>query len=184
MSSVAVIGAGAWGTALAIQAARAGNSVTLVGARPDPRRDDRRQPGEPAPARRASARPDRGVVRIARHGRPGTAGGAHPAPARRSRPPATRARAIGGLRQGRGAGHAASAAGDRHGDASGDAGRHPHRAELRPRDRRRIAGRRCRRGRSTPDCARPSPRPSGRHRSGYMATTTRSAPRWAGRRRT
>ena len=29
MSSVAVIGAGAWGTALAIQAARAGNSVTL-----------------------------------------------------------------------------------------------------------------------------------------------------------
>src|ERR1700761_2281757 len=29
MSSVAVIGAGAWGTALAIQAARAGNAVTL-----------------------------------------------------------------------------------------------------------------------------------------------------------
>ena len=29
MSSVAVIGAGAWGTALAIQAARAGNGVTL-----------------------------------------------------------------------------------------------------------------------------------------------------------
>ncbi|MGA9013784.1 MAG: hypothetical protein WB509_14910, partial [Acetobacteraceae bacterium] len=29
MSSVAVIGAGAWGTALAIQAARAGNTVTL-----------------------------------------------------------------------------------------------------------------------------------------------------------
>ena len=29
MSSIAVIGAGAWGTALAIQAARAGNDVTL-----------------------------------------------------------------------------------------------------------------------------------------------------------
>ena len=69
MSSVAVIGAGAWGTALAIQAARAGNSVTLVGARSGPRRGDRRQPGEPAPARRAPARPDRGVVRIARRGR-------------------------------------------------------------------------------------------------------------------
>ena len=30
MSKVAVIGAGAWGTALAIQAVRAGNRVTLV----------------------------------------------------------------------------------------------------------------------------------------------------------
>ncbi len=38
MSSVAVIGAGAWGTALAIQAARAGNSVTLWAR--DPARAD------------------------------------------------------------------------------------------------------------------------------------------------
>ena len=38
------------------------------------------------------------------------------------------------------------AAGDRHSDTSGNASRHSHRAELRPRDRRRIASRRCRRG--------------------------------------
>jgi glycerol-3-phosphate dehydrogenase (NAD(P)+) len=34
MSSIAVVGAGAWGTALAIQAARAGHSVTLWARRP------------------------------------------------------------------------------------------------------------------------------------------------------
>ena len=62
MSSVAVIGAGAWGTALAIQAARAGNDGDAVGARSGPRRGDRRKPGEPAPARRAPARDDRRIV--------------------------------------------------------------------------------------------------------------------------
>ena len=30
MSSIAVVGAGAWGTALALHAARAGNRVTLI----------------------------------------------------------------------------------------------------------------------------------------------------------
>ncbi len=43
MSSVAVIGAGAWGTALAIQAARAGNDVTLWARDPARAADDRRQ---------------------------------------------------------------------------------------------------------------------------------------------
>ena len=56
MNSVAVIGAGAWGTALAIQAARAGNAVTLWARDPARARADRRQPREPAPARRHACR--------------------------------------------------------------------------------------------------------------------------------
>jgi glycerol-3-phosphate dehydrogenase (NAD(P)+) len=55
MSSVAVIGAGAWGTALAIQAVRAGNSVTLWARDPDraariaASRKNPRLPGIPLP---------------------------------------------------------------------------------------------------------------------------------------
>ena len=65
MSSVAVIGAGAWGTALAIQAARAGNSVTLWARDPAraaaiaASRENPRLPGMRLPDA------DRGVVRIA-----------------------------------------------------------------------------------------------------------------------
>jgi glycerol-3-phosphate dehydrogenase (NAD(P)+) len=56
MSSVAVIGAGAWGTALAIQAARAGNAVTLWARDPAlaqdiaARRENLRLPGHCLPA--------------------------------------------------------------------------------------------------------------------------------------
>ena len=60
MSSVAVIGAGAWGTALAIQAARAGNAVTLWARDAARARTDRRQPREPAAARHPPARADPG----------------------------------------------------------------------------------------------------------------------------
>ncbi|HSU06500.1 MAG TPA: NAD(P)H-dependent glycerol-3-phosphate dehydrogenase [Acetobacteraceae bacterium] len=55
MSSIAVIGAGAWGTALAIQAARAGNQVTLWARAPAraaaiaARRENPRLPGAPLP---------------------------------------------------------------------------------------------------------------------------------------
>ena len=66
MSSVAVIGAGAWGTALAIQAARAGNQVTLWARDPAraasiaANRDNPRLPGVRLPADTiVTARPDR-----------------------------------------------------------------------------------------------------------------------------
>jgi glycerol-3-phosphate dehydrogenase (NAD(P)+) len=55
MSSVAVIGAGAWGTALAIQAARTGNAVTLWARNPatadaiEQSRDNPRLPGHRLP---------------------------------------------------------------------------------------------------------------------------------------
>ena len=53
MGSLAVIGAGAWGTALAIQAARAGHAVTLWARDPAPLQAARRSPhlpGHPLPA--------------------------------------------------------------------------------------------------------------------------------------
>ncbi len=105
MSSVAVIGAGAWGTALAIQAARAGNAVTLWARDPARARDDRGQPGEPASARRAAARTDPWWRRHA----PTAADLALLAvPMQHLRgvlgAPAARARAPGGVRQGGGAG--------------------------------------------------------------------------------
>jgi glycerol-3-phosphate dehydrogenase (NAD(P)+) len=52
MSSIAVIGAGAWGTALALQAARAGHDVTLWARDPSPlhhRRESPRLPGHRLP---------------------------------------------------------------------------------------------------------------------------------------
>ena len=49
MSSVAVLGAGAWGTALAIHAARAGHRVALWAR--DPATAGRRLPGHPLPGR-------------------------------------------------------------------------------------------------------------------------------------
>ena len=56
MSSVAVIGAGAWGTALAIQAARAGNTVTLWARDPARAAAIAASTREPAAARRPPAR--------------------------------------------------------------------------------------------------------------------------------
>ena len=59
MSRVAVIGAGAWGTALALQAVRAGCSVSLWARDPAPLRATRRSPhlpGHPLPG--AVALPD------------------------------------------------------------------------------------------------------------------------------
>jgi glycerol-3-phosphate dehydrogenase (NAD(P)+) len=56
MSKVAVIGAGAWGTALAIQTARAGHRVTLVTRNPaaavaiEASRENHRLPGVPIPS--------------------------------------------------------------------------------------------------------------------------------------
>jgi glycerol-3-phosphate dehydrogenase (NAD(P)+) len=44
MSSIAVVGAGAWGTALAVQAARAGNAVTLWARDPAPLLRERESP--------------------------------------------------------------------------------------------------------------------------------------------
>jgi glycerol-3-phosphate dehydrogenase (NAD(P)+) len=51
MSSIAIVGAGAWGTALAMQAARAGNSVKLWARQPDAfaERNSPRLPGFPLP---------------------------------------------------------------------------------------------------------------------------------------
>ena len=85
MSSVAVIGAGAWGTALAIQAARAGNSVTLWAR--DPTRAATIAASRENPRLPGMRLPEPIVVTgdIARHGRSGAAGGAHAAPARRAR---------------------------------------------------------------------------------------------------
>ena len=61
MTKVTVIGAGAWGTALAIQAARAGNDVTLWARQPEPieaRRESPRLPSHPLPDRvRVAATP-------------------------------------------------------------------------------------------------------------------------------
>ena len=146
MSSVAVIGAGAWGTALAIQAARAGNAVTLWARDPAraeaivASRENPRLPGIrlPEPILATSAMPD--------DGRRGPAGGSHAASARRAGAPSDRPRAAGGLCQRRGADDAAPAAGDRRRRPARHAVGHPHRPELRPRDRRRTARRRRRRG--------------------------------------
>ena len=143
MSSVVVIGAGAWGTALAIQAARAGNGVTLWARDPAPGADHRRRAARtracPAIACRTRCRssmrlPDRADVALLavpmqhlarRAGSACRAGGA----ARR-------------LHQGRRERHAAPAAGDRGRAAARHARRRADRPELRPRDRRRPAGRR------------------------------------------
>ena len=49
MNDIAIVGAGAWGTALAIQAARAGNDVRLWSRRPIPGRVSTRLPGVAIP---------------------------------------------------------------------------------------------------------------------------------------
>ena len=94
MSSVAVIGAGAWGTALAIQAARAGNAVTLWARDPAraeairASRENPRLPGIrlPEPILATSAMPH--------DGRCGPAGGSHAASAPRAGAPSDRPRAV------------------------------------------------------------------------------------------
>ncbi len=84
MSSVAVIGAGAWGTALAIQAARAGNDVSLWARDPHrartiaASRENPRLPGVRLPE------PILVTRRAARRRRRRPAGGADAAPARRA----------------------------------------------------------------------------------------------------
>ena len=183
MSSVAVIGAGAWGTALAIQAARAGNSVTLWARDPAraeaiaASRENPRLPGVrlPEPIAVTSAMPDGGrCVLLA-------------VPMQHLRGVLARlppGRAAGGLRQGRGDRHAAPAAGDRSPRSGPAAGRRADRPQFRPRDRRRPARRRRGRGQRRRRCARRSPRRSAHRPSGSTATTTRSAPRSAARRRT
>lgn len=67
MSEIAVIGAGAWGTALAIHAARAGRDVTLVARDPAPllaaRENAARLPGIPfPPGLRVAAQPPPGAA--------------------------------------------------------------------------------------------------------------------------
>ena len=58
--SVGVIGAGAWGTALAGVAARAGRKVVLYARNADHRRADAGDAHQSEPARRAPGRPHRG----------------------------------------------------------------------------------------------------------------------------
>ncbi len=147
MSSVAVIGAGAWGTALAIQAARAGNSVTLWARDPAraaaiaASRENPRLPGIrlPEPIAVSSELPDAADLALlavpTQHLR-GVLGRLPPGLA----PLVVCAK---GVEQA----DAAPAAGDRRRDPPGDASRRSHRAELRPRDRRRTARRRGRRRR-------------------------------------
>ncbi len=184
MSSVAVIGAGAWGTALAIQAARAGNGVDAVGARPGPRRGDRRQPGEPAPARHAPARRDRGAVDVPDAADRWLCWRCRCSTCAACWHAAARAAPLVVCAKGVETRNAAPAAGDRRRAASRRAGRGADRAELRPRDRRRAAGRRGRRRHRRRPARRGRRDCSARRRSGCTATTTRSARRSAGRRRT
>ena len=119
MSSVAVVGAGAWGTALAVQASRAGCAVTLWARDPARAaemarsRDNPRLPGVALPdehrGRRCAARP---TPRRSCWLPPLQ----HLRACSRRLPP--RRGAAGGLRQGHRGGHAAPAAGDRRRAAS------------------------------------------------------------------
>ena len=97
MSDVMVIGAGAWGTALAIQAARAGNRVTLWARDPAraaalaATRENPRLPGVKLPDAIAVTAtlppfPLKGLSREADHGRDGGLGADSPRPAPRPQP--------------------------------------------------------------------------------------------------
>ena len=184
MSSVAVIGAGAWGTALAIQAARAGNSVTLW-ARDQTRaatiaasRENPHLPGMdlPEPIAVSSALPD--IADLALLAVPTQ----HLRAVVGRLPPllAPLVVCVKGVEQATLRLPLEIVAEVRPGLAS----RRSHRARTLPTRSQPD----CRPPPSsrppTPGCAKPSPRPSAHLLSGCMATTTRSAPRSAERRRT
>ena len=184
MSDVTVIGAGAWGTALAIQAARAGATVRLWARDParaaaiDAQRESPRLPGvrltEQVTVIHDLARVA-GIVLVAvpmQHQRAVLA----------RLPPGTAPLVV--CAKGIETGTILLPLEVVDGGASRRRSRRAHRPELRPRDRRRPASRRSGRRRSG-RLARPGHRRARPRRpSGSTATTTRSAPRWAARPRT
>ena len=149
---VAVLGGGAWGTALAMQMRRAGHDVRLwardaavveairQGGNPrylpgiaiDSRHrgDDRKRRGARRRSLRACGHPGAGVALRARNHRRRCAAG----------------RASGALRQGHRARHRLAAVADRRRDFARQSGRRPLRPEFRRRPRRGTADRRCHRG--------------------------------------